>query len=92
LVFHGVDEVRNLTIIDPETKKVQTLEIKAPSKQRMLGDVIFSLNKTSFILSHIYNEDININTIDTKTGEITKVELPEEWKKKNNSKSNKSKL
>jgi hypothetical protein len=58
----------------------------------MLGDVIFSLNKTSFILSHIYNEDININTIDTKTGEITKVELPEEWKKKNNSKSNKSKL
>ena len=82
LVFHGINEVRNLTVIDPENKKVQTLKIKSPGRQRVLGQEIFSLDKKCFILSYIVQDDININKIDIKTGEIIKIEMPEEWGKR----------
>jgi len=78
LVFHGKKKIQSITTITPDTRKKKTIEVVSP-KGHTLSSSIITIDKSSYILSYKKTKTF-LNNIEMANGDITPVEMPEEWK------------
>ncbi|MFM9944096.1 MAG: hypothetical protein ACKVQB_02565 [Bacteroidia bacterium] len=79
LVFHGTRKFTNLTLIEPDKKKKKTLKLVMPAKKMYLNTTLVKIDKTIYAMTTKGSKTF-LNTIELINGDITPVELPEEWK------------
>lgn len=79
LVFHGTRKTTNLTMIEPGNKKKKTIPLVAPSKKTQISTNLVKVDKSIFVVT-TKKSKTTLNTVELVNGEITPLELPEEWK------------
>jgi len=83
LIFHGTKKTNNLTLVSPDGKKKQTVELIIPGKKALLNTNFIKIDKTTFAIITAKKGKTSLNTVELKNGDIQPVELPEEWNTRN---------
>lgn len=82
LVFHSDLEGRYLTFISPKGKKENTITLTVEGKRPVsVSDRIVILQNQSFFTIKSKGKDC-LSTLNLQTGEIKKLELPNQWQKR----------